>query len=429
MPLGEAILASSVFVDFSLLRVNRHFRAVFAARMISVLSLGILTIAVPVQIHQLTGSVLEVSVAIALDGLGMFVGLLLGGPLADRHDRRSLILMARGLCGVGFLALALNGFLAAPSLTALYLVSMWDGFFGAIGMTALMAAIPTIVGRENLGAAGALTMITVRFGAVMAPLIGGLVVATGGVTWNYLFAGIGTLGTLVPLVRLPSLKPEATEPQHPLRAMIGGFTYLFENKLVGTMVALGTLQATFSSIRVLFPSLAQAAGAGGVQTGMLYSAVPLGAMIGAFTSGWVGRYPRPGQLALMAVCACAMLVACLGLAGHILPLVLTLVLFGYAGSIASLLQFMLVQRHTPDAMLGRISSLWSAQDVVGDSGGALGMGALGRMFTPLLGAVWFGFGALAAALGMAAGFRQLRQLRAGGEVQEEESLAPDQSPA
>lgn len=416
-------MASSVFVDFSLLRVNTHFRAVFAARMISVLSLGILTIAVPVQIHELTGSVLQVSLAIALDGVGMFVGLLLGGPLADRHDRRKLILMARGLCGLGFLALALNGFLAAPSLTALYLVSMWDGFFGAIGMTALMAAIPTIVGRENLGAAGALTMITVRFGAVMAPLIGGLVIATSGVTWNYLFAGIGTLGTLLPLVHLPSLKPEVTEPQHPLRAMIGGFTYLFENKIVGAMVALGTVQATFSSIRVLFPSLAETAGVGGVQTGMLYSAVPLGAMIGAFTSGWVGRFPRPGQLAMGAVCACAVLVAFLAVAGHILPLLLTLVLFGYAGSIASLLQFMLVQGHTPDAMLGRISSLWNAQDVVGDSGGALAMGALGRVFTPLVGAAWFGFGALAAALGMAAGFRQLRQLRADGPIGEESGVA------
>lgn len=407
-------MASSVFVDFSLLRVNTHFRAVFAARMISVLSLGILTIAVPVQIHELTGSVLQVSLAIALDGVGMFVGLLLGGPLADRHDRRKLILMARGLCGIGFLALALNGFLAVPSLTALYLVSIWDGFFGAIGMTALMAAIPTIVGRENLGAAGALTMITVRFGAVMAPLIGGLVIATSGVTWNYLFAGIGTLGTLLPLAHLPCLKPEATEPQHPLRAMTGGFTYLFKNKIVGAMVALGTVQATFSSIRVLFPSLAEAAGVGGLQTGMLYSAVPLGAMIGAFTSGWVGRFPRPGQLAMGSVGTCAVLVAFLGIADHILPLLLTLVLFGYAGSIASLLQFMLVQGHTPDAMLGRISSLWNAQDVVGDSGGALAMGALGRVFTPLVGAVWFGFGALAAALSMTAGFRQLRQLRADG---------------
>lgn len=411
-------MASSFLVDFGLLRRNAHFRAVFVARMMSVLSLGILTIAVPVQIHQMTGSVLQVSVAIALDGAGMFAGLLVGGVLADRFDRRRIILMARGLCGVGFLALALNGFLSSPSLTALYLVSVWDGFFGAVGMTALMASTPALVGRENLSAAGALTMITVRFGAVMAPLIGGLVIASLGVSWNYLFAGAGTLGTLIPLMRLPVLQPPAAEPQHPLRAMLGGISYLFENRIVGAIVAVGTLQAMFSAIRVLFPSLAEMTGGGGFHTGLIYSAVPLGAMIGAFTSGWVGRFARPGLLAMGAVGTCAALVGALGLAGHIGPILIVLLLFGYVGSIAALLQFILVQAHTPDAMLGRISSVWSAQDVVGDSGGALAMGALGRFFTPLLGALGFGLGGLAASLLMFAGFTRLRMLRSDPQPSE-----------
>jgi ENTS family enterobactin (siderophore) exporter len=195
--------------------------------------------------------------------------------------------------------------------------------------------------------------------------------------------------------------------------MFGGFSYLLENRIVGAIVVVGTLQAMFSAIRVLFPSLAEAAGVGGMQTGLLYSAVPLGAMIGAFTSGWVGGFSRPGLLAIGTVCTCAALVAILGIAGHIVPLLLTLVLFGYAGSIAALLQYMLVQTHTPDAMLGRISGLWSAQDVVGDSGGALAMGALGRVFSPLLGAVWFGLGGLAAGLAMASAFGKLRRLRSG----------------
>jgi ENTS family enterobactin (siderophore) exporter len=379
--------------------------------MISVFSLGILTIAVPVQIHQLTGSVLQVSFAVALDGVGMFGGLLVGGVLADRFDRRSLILMARGLCGLGFLALALNGFLAAPSLTALYLMSFWDGFFGAVGITALMASTPALVGRENLAAAGALSMLTVRFGAVMAPMVGGLVIASGGVVWNYLIAGLGTLATLIPLVRLPSLRPEPAEPQHPLKAMLGGFSYLLENRIVGAVIAIGTLQAMLSAIRVLFPSLADAAGASGFEIGLLYSAVPLGAMIGAFTSGWVGCFVRPGLLAMASLCACALLIAMLGLSGVIAPMLIILVLFGYFGSITSLLQFILVQSNTPDAMIGRISGLWSAQDVIGDSGGALIMGGLARVLAPFAGLFWFGVGSLAAGAAMLAGFGRLRGLR------------------
>lgn len=69
---------SPILLDFSLLKNNANFRAVFFARLISILGLGMLTVAVPVQIQQMTGSTLQVGLAVTLDGAGMFIGLLLG---------------------------------------------------------------------------------------------------------------------------------------------------------------------------------------------------------------------------------------------------------------------------------------------------------------------------------------------------------------
>ncbi|RTF54101.1 MFS transporter, partial [Serratia marcescens] len=181
----------SFFLDFSLLRSNAHFRAIFCARMLSVFSLGMLAVGVPIQIQAMTGSTLQVGVAVALDGAGMFIGLMLGGVLADRYDRRKLILFARGTCGLGFVALSLNAFAPAPSLWALYLLAAWDGFFGALGMTALMAVIPLLVGRENLAAAGALSMVTVRIGAILAPALGGIIIVFGGVGLAFAVAAAG----------------------------------------------------------------------------------------------------------------------------------------------------------------------------------------------------------------------------------------------
>ncbi|KAF0812629.1 Enterobactin exporter EntS [Andreprevotia sp. IGB-42] len=401
----------SIFLDFSLLRQNRAFRAVFIARMLSVLGLGMMTVAVPIQIHALTGSAFQVGVAMALDGLGMFVGLMCGGVLADRFDRRKLILLARGLCGVGFLALALNAFLAAPSLLALYLISIWDGFFGAMGITALMASIPVLVGRENLPAAGALSMLIVRFGSVISPAIGGLVIASSDVSWNYLLAGIGTLATLIPLVRLPKLLPEGGEPEHPLRALADGVRFLVSHPIVGAVVVLGTLQTLLSAIRIIFPNLAENAwGGNAFHVGLMYSAVPLGAMIGAFTSGWVGRVGKPGMVMLLAVLASALTVASLGVVGHIVPGLLALAVLGYLGSIASLLQFTLVQTHTPDHLLGRVNSLWNAQDVVGDSVGTVLLGSVARWLLPAASVLAYGgaVALLAGALGL--GFSSLRRL-------------------
>lgn len=402
---------SPLFVDFSLLKFNRYFRAIFMARMMSVFALGILIVAVPVQIHQLTGSTLQVGMAMALDGVGMFVGLMCGGVLADRYNRRTLILLARGLCGLGFLALALNSFIAEPSVLALYIMSLWDGFFGAMGMTALMAAIPSIVGRENLAAAGALSMLTVRFGAVLAPAVGGIIIASAGVSWNYLLAGIATLGTLIPLARLPSLEPQDYEPAHPLHALLEGFRFLVQNKIVGAVVAVGTLQALLSAIRVLFPALAEDGYNGGAfEVGLMFSAVPLGAMIGAFTSGWVGGLRRPGTVMTGSVVVSSLIVASLGLISHLVVGLAALALLGYLGSIASLLQFTLVQGHTPDRLLGRVNSLWNAQDVVGDALGALGIGALARVAAPLLAVFSFGASAALAGIIMSVGFVSLRQL-------------------
>ncbi|AMC37136.1 enterobactin transporter EntS [Janthinobacterium sp. B9-8] len=415
---------SSIFVDFSLLKNNSNFRSVFIARLISVLSLGMLTVAVPVQIHALTGSALHVGLAVALDGVGMFVGLMCGGVLADRYDRRKLILMARCLCGIGFLVLALNSFIAAPSLLALYLVAVWDGFFGALGITALMASIPALVGRENLSAAGALSMLTVRLGAILSPAIAGVVIASAGVSWNYLLAGLGTLCTLIPLLCLPSMQPAVGKPEHPLRALADGVHFLMQSPVVGAVVVMGTLQTMLSAIRVMFPVLAVSVyGGGAFEVGLMYSAVPLGAMTGAFTSGWVARVQRPGLLLIAAVISAALVIVVFGLISHLPSGLVALVIFGYLGSISSLLQFTLVQQHTPDRLLGRVNSLWSAQDVVGDSVGALGLGALARAFAPLLAVCSFaGSVALAGAM-LGLGFSGLRRLQ--NPPPETEPLLPE----
>lgn len=297
-------------------------------------------------------------------------------------------------------------------------------------MTALMAVIPLLVGRENLAAAGALSMVTVRIGAILAPALGGIIIVFGGVGLAFAVAAAGTLGTLVPLVRLPTLLPQQQEPEHPLRALASGFQFVWRNKVVGSVVLLGMLMSIVGAVRVLFPALAQDAyHVGASSIGLMYSAVPLGAMLGALTSGWVGRYARPGVLILVAAIVAFTAIASLGLFSHLAPALLALVCYGYANAIASLLQFMLIQSNTPDHLLGRVNSLGTAQDVTGDSIGALGLGVLGRVFTPLMSVL--SFGAFAAALGVLVAFsvRTLRQCRPADALVEHDEPAPATSAA
>ncbi len=142
----------SRLLNLSLLKTHPAFRAVFLARFISIVSLGLLGVAVPVQIQMMTHSTRQVGLSVTLTGGAMFVGLMVGGVLADRYERKKVILLARGTCGIGFIGLCLNALLPEPSLLAIYLLGLWDGFFASLGVTALLAATPALVGREKLNA-------------------------------------------------------------------------------------------------------------------------------------------------------------------------------------------------------------------------------------------------------------------------------------
>ncbi|CAI0958431.1 enterobactin transporter EntS [Serratia grimesii] len=405
----------SILLDFGLLKTNGAFRAVFCARFISILALGLMAIAIPVQIQALTGSTLLVGLSVTLAGSGMFAGLLMGGVLADRYERRRLILFARSTCGIGFIGLCMNAALPAPSLTLIYLLAVWDGFFGAVGVTALLAATPALVGRENIVQAGAISMLTVRFGSILSPAIGGLVIANAGVTWNYALAAFGTLLTLIPLLRLPQLFPPPQPREHPLRALAGGFGFLFRNRVIGMVALIGALLTMASAVRVLYPAMSGMWHVSAAQLGFMYSAVPLGAAIGAFTSGRVAHVARPGWMMLMTAIGAFVAIGLFGLMPWYGLALFFLVVFGYLSALNSLLQYGLIQNLTPDAFLGRINGLWTAQNVVGDALGALLLGAMGAFMLPAMTSTSFGFGVAVLGVVLAFAMRGLRQVGSGGQ--------------
>ncbi|PWC38154.1 enterobactin transporter EntS [Azospirillum sp. TSO22-1] len=401
---------SRLFVDVSLLKTNPDFRRVLTARTISLLALGLLSVAVPVQVYELTGSSLHVGLAVAFDGLGMFLGLALGGVLADRQDRRRLILFARSACGLGFLGLAANGLLPAPSLAVVYGLSFWDGFFGAIGVNALMAAMPHLVGRANLMQARALGMLSMRVATILSPALGGLLIAGVGVGWVYLGTALGTVLTVLTLLGLPRMVPEAGASENPFRSMAQAFAFLAGHRVIPGVVALGCLTTVATAIRVLFPALTlEVYGGGPFETGLMYSAVPVGATLGAALSGWAARVERPGLVMGGACLGAFTCVAALGAAGSLSVALPVLVLFGYATSIASLLEYSMVQGHTPDHLLGRINSLWTAQDVLGDSVGTIGIGLLATLLGPAGGILLLGLAALALAAAVTAAAGTMRR--------------------
>ncbi|EOM2466540.1 enterobactin transporter EntS, partial [Escherichia coli O157:H7] len=200
--------------------------------------------------------------------------------------------------------------------------------------------------------------------------------------------------TLLPLLSLPALPPPPQPREHPLKSLLAGFRFLLASPLVGGIALLGGLLTMASAVRVLYPALADNWQMSAAQIGFLYAAIPLGAAIGALTSGKLAHSARPGLLMLLSTLGSFLAIGLFGLMPMWILGVVCLALFGWLSAVSSLLQYTMLQTQTPEAMLGRINGLWTAQNVTGDAIGAALLGGLGAMMTPVASASASGFGLL-----------------------------------
>ncbi|QRN81928.1 MAG: MFS transporter [Nocardiopsis sp. BM-2018] len=328
-------------VDVSPLRLSREFRIVFVARLVSIFGLGFAAVALPMQVYQLTGASLLVATVHTTSAVSVLAGTLVGGMLADRGDRRRLIVIGRASAVLGFGALAVNTLVPdQPWLWVIYAVAAFNGFLGSFSAVALQAAAPGFVPRDKLPAAGALLALNGELGSVLAPALGGVIIAAAGMGGNYLITTVLSLFTTVLVWRLPRLEaPEEARVQSVLAAMREGAGFAFRHPAVG-------------------------------------------ALIGSLTSGWAGRARRTGSLLLVAVALCGLAVFGFGASTWAPLAFLFLVFLGFGQVVEEILRYALLQSHTPDRLRGRVNSVWTAQATIGDSAGALTLGGL----APLIGA-------------------------------------------
>ncbi|HET8970785.1 MAG TPA: MFS transporter, partial [Candidatus Nanopelagicales bacterium] len=278
----------SLTVDLTPLKVSRQLRLLLAGRAVSVFGIGMLMVVLTVQTWELTGSSLQVALINTVLGLSAVAGSLLGGVLADRYDRRRVILISRGLAVLGFAALTVNASLPEPSVAVLYVFAVWDGFTGSVGSTAFGAAVPSVVPPRLLPATGALTSLSLDVGSAVAPLVGGLIAGYAGMSWVYVTVTLVSVFSWLFLVRLDPLLPGAAdgdqdaqghdqgqgsdhERDHDheqghdhqqdrggrLRAWWRGFReglgFVRRERVVGAVILLGFVQIFFASPYVLIP--------------------------------------------------------------------------------------------------------------------------------------------------------------------------------
>jgi len=408
-----------IAIDVAPLRENRDFGRLFAGRFVSGAGNAVATTAANWQVYGLTHSSLAVGLLTLADGAGMLVGLLNGGMLADRHDRRKLLMVVQVPLAILAALLLVNSLLRHPALWPLYVITFAIGLFSGLASPASTATTPALVGAEKLAAASALNSTAGQLGQLGGPAIAGVLIAGPGLASCYAIdAACFALFALAMIGMRPM--PPTTRAQRPgLKSLAEGFRHVRHNRVVAAMLLVDTNAMIFGMPSALFPALAATHFHGGSATfGLLVATPGLGALIGAATSGWTGHLRRPGLVVIGAGIVWGASIAAFGLVSS-LPLALCfLALAGLGDLISEVLRNTLLQRYTPDELRGRVSSLYLAQVTTAPAVGNVEAGVVANLVSPVFSVVSGGLACVAGALILGTAIPALRKSTLTGPLEE-----------
>jgi MFS transporter, ENTS family, enterobactin (siderophore) exporter len=388
-----------IVIDVTPLRQGRDFRLLFSGRLVSMAGNTVAMTAANWQVYGLTKSSLAVGMLTLADSIGMFAGLMAGGMLADRHDRRLLMAATRAPLAVLAALLMVNSLLQRPALWAVYVLVTAIGALSGLGSPASTAAIPALVRPEELAAAAALGAMSGQLGNLGGPaLAGGLIAGPGLAACYAIDTACFAIFALTAWFIRP-LPPTVRAGRPGLRSMAEGLRHVRRNPVVGGMLAVDTSAMIFGMPSALFPALATEHFHGGSATfGLLAAAPGFGALLGAATSGWTSRLKRPGVVVIAAGLAWGAAVIGFGLSGSLAVALVFLALAGMADLISEVLRNALLQHYTPDSLRGRVSSLYLAQVTTAPSVGNVEAGLVAQLFTVTVSVVSGGLACVAGAL-------------------------------
>jgi MFS family permease len=337
----------------------RQFRRFLLSRLVSILVLEMTSVAVGWQVYSLTHAPLS----LGLVGLAQFLpnlGLTLpAGDVADRVDRRRILLVCHALFGTVALWLGLAGLRGTPSLTAIYGALVLLGSARAFNAPAGQALMPSLVNREHFGSAVAVNSSVLKVGIIAGPSLGGLLYGwVGNAEPVYFIAAALSVVDVCALLGVHPAKEGREARAASWATVLAGVRYVWANKVILGCISLDLFAVLLGGAEALMPIFAQdVLGTGPVGLGLLRSAPAVGAgLMGLF----LARHPlrrRTGPTMLGGVALFGLATVGFGLSRS-LPLSLGLLaVMGAADMVSVFVRLTLVQISPPPEMRGRVNAV------------------------------------------------------------------------
>ncbi|MPZ63881.1 MAG: MFS transporter [Propionibacteriales bacterium] len=369
----------------SLLR-NRRFDMYWTGVVLSEIGTRGTFVANLFHMYHLTGSTLQTGLIGLFQAVALIVLSPLGGAWADRMDRRRLVQAMQAFSLLVSLGLALTTVTGIIEPWHILLAVLLNSSAETFDRPARQAIIPALVPRSELVQAFALLNPSREVAILIGPALSGFLIAGFGPAGMY-FADVASFAVLVVVLqflRIPSQSTTDVKQESVWHNIKEGFAWLRHRPLILQLIGLDLSCTLFGAWRVVLPALSiDILHVGPSGYGILSAAPSVGALVGSALVFRIARTARSGRIVL---CTTALYgVATIGLAQS--PVFLAAVLgaagIGMFDAMHTAIRHAAVQLEVPDAIRGRVTSLYQIASRGGPALGDMNIGALAGPLGPV----------------------------------------------
>jgi MFS family permease len=308
---------------------------------------------------------------------------LLGGVIADRINRRKLMLVTQSAMMIfAFVVWGLTA-LHRMTLPLLVLLSFTTGIAMALNNPSYQALVPQLVPREDLANAIALNAAQFNMSRVVGPTLGGFAMAWFGVQGNFLLNALSFVAVLVALTRISYPPLYAAEKNTMWEDLKEGLHYVFERKDLFTLLSMTAVASVLVIPYITFVPLfaRQILHLNERGFGLLMAANGGGAFLAAVTMAFTHNVKRRGRLVFLASLAFYAFVAFFAMSRNEWLSALMLVGSGYFMVLMIATVNVMLQHLSEDKMRGRVMSIYATAFLGFAPLGSLMAGSLAGTFT------------------------------------------------
>jgi MFS family permease len=344
-------------IDLNPLRESPAFRWFWLGQAAKDLGGGVVQVALPFQIYQLTGSTLAVAAISFVELVPLVTLTLLGGALADAVDRRRLLIWTQVGMAVTGVGLVVNAAIPHPQTWACFVLAFFSASFFCLGISGMRSITPRLVAQERLSAALVLESISSSFASVAGPAFSGILIGFVGLTWTYVFDLATFVAGIASIFALPAIAPVANADRPSLRSIADGFRYVRTQPVVLGFMLVDVNAMVFGMPMALFPAIATHKYGDPSLVGYLYAAPYAGALVSSLASGWIPHVRRQGLAVAIAASGWGVAIAAFGFADTLWLGLVLLAVAGAADNISAVFRATIMLSATPENMRGRLTGI------------------------------------------------------------------------